>query len=76
MQKLTLVCFNCGNKKDVIVDKRPQFAFELIKIANDVGFKAVIDNNHKRTLIFCNDQCADKQKTKKGLYRVRPKKIK
>jgi hypothetical protein len=73
--KITLVCFNCGKKKDVFVNRPPRFAFELADIANNVGLKGVIDTYHNRALVFCNDECANNQKTKKGTYRVRPKRI-
>lgn len=71
--KITLVCFNCGEKKDVIVNRLPYFAFELAQIANDSGMYGVIDMNHGRSLVFCDKECGDNQKTKNGTYRVRPK---
>lgn len=71
---ITLVCFNCGEKKDILVSRPPQFAFELADMANQGGMYGVIDMQHGRSLVFCNEECANKQKTKSGSYRVRAKK--
>ncbi len=70
---ITLVCFNCGKKKEGYIDRQPQFAFELADIANQAGMYGVIDMGNKRSLVFCNEECAEQQKTKKGTFRVRPK---
>jgi hypothetical protein len=71
--KITLVCFNCGEKKDIIVNRPPRFGFELVQMANESGMYGVIDMKHSRSLVFCNKNCADNQKTKNGNYRVRSK---
>jgi hypothetical protein len=73
--KITLVCFNCGKKKDILINRPPMFSFELANIADEAGLKGVIDMHHNRALVFCNDECANNQKTKKGTYRIKPKKI-
>jgi hypothetical protein len=70
-----LVCWNCGKSKDVIVNAIPQFAFELANIANSNGMYGAFDFNHMRVLVFCNQKCANMQKTKQGYFRLRPKKI-
>jgi hypothetical protein len=75
LYEITLVCFNCGKEKDVLVNQPPQFSFELVDIANQSGMYGVFDMRHQRSLVFCNKECADKQKTKNGTYRVRPKRI-
>jgi len=75
MGKLTLVCWSCGNKKDVEVNQPPMFAFELANIANKNGMLGIIDMYHRRSLVFCNDKCKSDQMTKNGTIRVRPKKL-
>ena len=49
---ITLVCWQCGVKKDITVDGPPQFAFELAAAADAVGWKGVIDLEHSRSMVF------------------------
>ncbi len=70
---ITLVCFNCGKKKEITVTRLPQFAFELADIANQAGMYGVMDMYNGRSLVFCNEECSEQAKTKKGTYRIRPK---
>jgi len=72
---ITLVCFNCGKKVEGIINQPIQFSFELVDIANKAGMYGVIDMCHGRSLVFCNEECANQQKTKKGTFRLRPKKL-
>ena len=72
---ITLVCFNCGKKVERIINHPIQFAFELADIANKARMYGVIDMYHGRSLVFCNEECANQQKTKKGTFRLRPKKL-
>jgi len=72
---ITLVCFNCGKKVEGVINQSIQFAFELADIANKAGMLGIFDMYHARTLVFCNQECADNQKTKSGQYRVRAKKL-
>ena len=74
--EITLKCWNCGQTKNVLVNHPPQFAYELASIAHESGMYGVIDMYHSRSLVFCNEECANNQKTKKGTFRLRPKKIK
>lgn len=75
MFEITLKCFDCGAKKDIIVESPPTFAFELVKIAKDAGMIGTLDIAHGRTLVFCNDECCNNSKTKKGTFRIRPRKV-
>ena len=72
---ITLVCFNCGKKVEGVINQPIQFALELADIANKAGMFGVFDMYHARTLVFCNQECANNQKTKSGHYRVRAKKL-
>jgi len=72
---ITLVCFNCGKKVEGVINQSIQFAFELADIANKAGMYGVIDMYHGRSLVFCNEECANQQKTKKGAFRLRHKKL-
>lgn len=72
--KITLVCFDCGKKKEIIVNREPRFAFELVQIANEANMRGVFDTEHNRGLVFCNETCDENARTKKGTYRVRPRK--
>jgi hypothetical protein len=73
--KTTLVCFDCGKKKEVIINRELRFAFELVQIADEVGMYGVLDSNHGRALVFCDKECAEHSKTKSGTYRAKPRKI-
>jgi hypothetical protein len=57
-----------------VANREPRFSFELVEIANEAGMLGVFDMVHSRSLVFCNKECADNQKTKNGTYRLRPKK--
>lgn len=70
--KITLQCFHCGKKKDVLIDGKILFAFELYDIANKAGMLGVFDWNKSRALVFCDEKCKNAHLTKKGTIRVRP----
>jgi hypothetical protein len=72
---ITLVCFNCGKKVHGIIERPMQFAFELVEIAKQAGMYGVFDMYHSRALVFCDEECANQQKTKRGTFRLRPKKL-
>jgi hypothetical protein len=69
----TFVCWHCRAKKKVEIPHPPQFAFELAKWANDAGMYGVMDMRYSRSLIFCNEEHANNEKTKAGHFRMRPK---
>jgi hypothetical protein len=68
-----LVCWHCGEKKEVTLPHVPQFAFELAGWANDAGMYGVMDMRYGRALLFCNEEHANNEKTKAGHFRVRAK---
>jgi hypothetical protein len=68
-----LVCWHCGDGKDVVVAAPPQFGFELAGWAADAGMIGYADMRHGRVLIFCNPGHARAQMTKAGTFRMRPK---
>jgi hypothetical protein len=70
---ITLACFHCRATKDVIVPALPQFAYEVAGAAKDVGWFGALDMRYRRTLVFCSEEHADKERTKAGYYRLRPK---
>lgn len=72
MNMITLKCFHCGKKQDVFYDGSISFAFQLINIANKAGMVGVVDNYHNRVVVFCNEECLNAEKTKKGTIRLRP----
>jgi len=72
MNKAILKCFHCGKEQDVYYEGNITFAFQLVHMANKVGMLGVIDNYHARGLVFCNEECLNKEKTKKGTIRLRP----
>lgn len=67
------VCWHCRTEKEVEIPHPPQFAFELAGWATDAGMFGVIDFYHGRSLVFCNEEHANNEKTKAGHYRKRPK---
>lgn len=72
MAQFNLECWSC-HKRVGVEGPLPQFAFELANAADAVGWKGFIDMNHRRSLVFCSDACADAQRTKSGAFRARPK---
>lgn len=68
----TFVCWHCRIEKQVEIPRPPQFAFELAGWANDVGMYGAIDGYNGRSLIFCNEEHANNEKTKAGRFRIRP----
>ncbi len=72
VENITLVCWQCGARKGIRVEAPPQFAMELAVMANDAGWKGVLDLNRHRSLVFCSDDCRKKALKKDGTYRKRP----
>ena len=71
---VVLVCWACGAKVHGIVDRLPCFSFEIVDIANDAGMYGVIDAVNQRSLVFCNQECAQRAKRKNGhFYKIMPK---
>ena len=69
---ITLQCFHCGKEKTIEINENITFAFQLACIANQAGMYGHIDFNRGRTLVFCNEECMNAHKTKRGTIRVRP----
>jgi len=75
MLNITLVCFDCGKKKNVVINREPRFSFELVEIANEAGMYGIFDLNNSRSLVFCDKDCAEHSKTSKGTFRLRQRKV-
>ena len=71
--RTTLVCWHCGKSRDISTHGPAMFAFEVAAWANDAGMLGVIDHDHGRALVFCGQGCAREELTKKGRFRLRPK---
>ncbi len=71
MENIILKCFSCGKERSCEVNSLPKFAFNIISIAKNNEMLGVIDFNHRRSLVFCNEECRKKAITKKGTYRVK-----
>ena len=69
--RVELVCWHCGAAVAAEVSRPPQFAFEVAGWANDVGMLGVLDNEHRRALVFCNEAHANAQRRKDGQFRLR-----
>ena len=69
---ITLRCFHCGTKKDVVINGNINFGFQLASIANQAGMLGCIDLYRDRTLVFCNEECQKNHTTKKGTIKMRP----
>ena len=72
MIPLGLRCWQCGKTKDVLTNRPPLFAVDLISMAKEAGWIGVVDMFHGRSLIFCTHECHGKAKKKDGSYRKRP----
>lgn len=73
---ITLVCWYCKKKLSVQVNRPPQFAYELVEMANEVDWFGVLDMRRHRALVFCCEEHAEQEKTKAGFYRKYPKGVK
>ena len=71
---LTLVCWSCGEKLAIEVNRAPAFAFELASLATQAGWIGVIDLEHYRSLVFCCKDHETREIKKNGSFRLRPKK--
>ena len=68
-----LVCWHCGEGRDVLTHGPAQFAFEVAGWAEDAGMKGFFDRERSRVLVFCNGDHARQQMTKDGRFRLRQK---
>lgn len=68
-----LVCWHCGEGRDVLTHGPAQFAFEVAGWADAAGMKGFFDMARGRVLVFCNGDHARQQMTKDGRFRLRPK---
>jgi hypothetical protein len=71
--QIGLVCWHCGAKKNVFASRGPEFAFELVGLAQEAGMVGYFDMGRGRALIFCNSDHARNEMTKAGQFRARPK---
>ena len=71
LNTVKLVCCTCGAEKDVVIDGRIAFGFELFNIAKESGFYPIIDFAWSRTLVFCDKECYEVQLTKNKRIRKR-----
>lgn len=71
---VSLVCFHCGEARQLVTHGPPRFAFELAEWAAQVGMKGFVDAARSRVLVFCNADHAQQAMTKDGRFRLRPKK--
>lgn len=69
---VVLKCFHCGKEKEVQTNENIDFDYKLADVAEAEGMTAYIDLYRGRVLVFCNDNCVEAHKTKKGTIRVRP----
>ena len=46
---VTLKCWSCGATKSGVVDRLPNFAFEVVHLAEDAGWIGIMDFNHGRS---------------------------
>lgn len=73
MIRIGLTCWHCGATKRVLVSRHPEFAFELVSLAQGSGMVGYFDTNRGRALIFCDADHARNEMTKAGTFRARPK---
>lgn len=71
-KKVVLKCFHCGKEKEVQTNENIDFGYKLADVAEVEGMIAYIDLYRGRVLVFCNDNCVEAHKTKKGTIGVRP----
>lgn len=70
--RCTLRCWACGKTVEIETNGPPQFAFEVMGWAKDVGWIGIIDLKHSRSLVFCSQPCVELAKTKRASFRLRP----
>ena len=66
-----LVCATCGEKRKIEIDNLFTLGVDLHSVAELAGMKPKFDFNRSRVLIFCSEECAEKQLTKTGVFRKR-----
>ena len=71
MPVITLDCWTCREKITGEANRHPQFAFELIQMAEQVGWIGRIDIQRCKALMFCCDSCLSAARTKSGLIRAK-----
>lgn len=75
MHHIGFKCCRCGEERHGEVNALPQFAFELVAIADKAGFVGAFDPNYARALVFCSDECLKASLTKKGYFPLRIKQV-
>ena len=71
--KAELICWHCGAATQTEIPHPPQFAFEMVGWAKEVGMTGYFDMRYGRALLFCNPDHARAEMTKKGTFRFRAK---
>ena len=74
--EIEFVCWSCGKSYTAQVVSPPRYGVEVHADAKANGLYPCFDLRKGRVLIFCNKSCADKQMTKSGGFRKRPRKVK
>lgn len=70
---IELKCWHCGKTATIDVYEPPQFALQIVSLANTIGWKGYIDMHYSRALVFCSVEHAEAETTKAGHFRLRPK---
>lgn len=73
MRVATLQCWHCGAVLTVTLAEQAASAYDLVSIADKVGWYGDLDVKRSRALIFCCKSHADAERTQKGYYRVKPR---
>jgi hypothetical protein len=72
-QRAILVCWaGCGKKTHLVFDEQPRFAVDVMDMADTAGWLSCFDSRHRRTLVFCSEDCRKRVLTKKQQFPLRP----
>ncbi len=72
-QPITLSCFNSKCDKTITfqINRLPKYSFDLVNIAQKVGWIGEFDFCRRRSIVFCSKECEEAAKTKNGNYKLR-----
>lgn len=73
MEVAHVTCWHCGASTPVQIARAPQFGFEVLGMAHVAGMLGYHDVRHQRVLVFCNEEHARAEVTKRGTFRLRPR---
>ena len=67
-----LKCWGCGKILRFEIDSNVKFAYEVVCIAEQLGWVGEIDDRTRQALVFCTEKCMEAARDKRGRFRKSP----